>query len=140
MQNKFYNILVCGSIVYDCIMNFPGKFSDHILPDKVHILNVSFTLDKLAESYGGTGGNIAYNLALLGERPKLFGAAGADFEKYADWLKRHRVDIKNVKIADGQLTACCYIMTDRADNQITGFYPGGDGKIPLAPFIKGVNA
>lgn len=137
MQNKFNNILVCGSIVYDRIMNFPGKFSDHILPDKVHILNVSFTLDRLRESFGGTGGNIAYNLALLGERPKLFGAVGSDFEKYADWLKRNNVEIKNVKIAPNELTASAYIMTDQADNQITGFYPGPLGKLGAGPLLKG---
>jgi adenosine kinase len=112
-------------------MNFPGKFSDHILPDKVHILNVSFTLDRMSESFGGTGGNIAYNLALLGERPKLYGAAGADFEKYADWLKRNQVDIRGVKIANSEITASAYIMTDRADNQITGFYGGPKDKVSL---------
>ncbi|MDO8667763.1 MAG: carbohydrate kinase family protein [bacterium] len=128
MKNKFNSILVCGSIVYDRIMNFPGKFSDHILPDKIHILNVSFALDRLNESFGGTGGNIAYNLALLGERPKLLGAAGADFEKYADWLKKNNVNIKNVKLSN-QATASCYIMTDRADNQITGFYGGPNDTI-----------
>ncbi len=132
-------ILVCGSIVYDRIMNFPGKFSDHILPDKVHILNVSFTLDEFHESFGGTGGNIAYNLALLGERPKLFGAVGTDFEKYADWLKRNNVDIGQVKIVDGQATASAYIMTDRADNQITGFYGGPLGKLGAGPIVKGSN-
>jgi len=148
MNNGKSNILVCGSIVYDRIMNFPGKFSDHILPDKVHILNVSFTLNRLSESFGGTGGNIAYNLALLGERPKLYGVVGADFEKYADWLKGNRVDIKNVKIANEELTASAYIMTDRADNQIAGFYPGSKIQIPLTlparasqwqagPFVKG---
>lgn len=136
MPNKFNNILVCGSIVYDRIMNFPGKFSDHILPDKIHILNISFTLNRLTESFGGTGGNIAYNLALLGERPKLLGVAGADFEKYADWLKRNGVNIKNVKIANNELTASAYIMTDQADNQITGFYGGPKDKIPLTPFVK----
>ncbi|MDD4901190.1 MAG: carbohydrate kinase family protein [Patescibacteria group bacterium] len=140
MKNRktVHSILVCGSIVYDRIMNFPGKFSDHILPDKVHILNVSFTLDKMHESFGGTGGNIAYNLALLGERPTLFGAAGSDFEKYADWLKRHRVDISNVKIINDAATASCYIMTDRADNQIAGFYPGSKGPLsqPFPRFLR----
>lgn len=140
MANRKINntILVCGSIVYDRIMNFPGKFNDHILPDKIHILNVSFTLNRLSESFGGTGGNIAYNLALLGERPKLLGAVGSDFEKYGDWLKRNGVDITNVKIASKELTASAYIMTDRADNQITGFYPGPKELTPLPPFVKGV--
>lgn len=135
MTNKFNNILVCGSIVYDRIMNFPGKFSDHILPDKVHILNVSFALNKLTESYGGTGGNIAYNLALLGEKPRLFSAAGSDFEKYADWLKRNKVDIRGVKIDNSVATASCYIMTDQADNQITGFYCGSNMKTSPYPLL-----
>jgi adenosine kinase len=132
-----YNILVGGSIVYDRIMNFPGKFSDHILPDKIHILNVSFTLDKLNESFGGTGANIAYNLALLGERPKLFGTVGEDFSKYASWLKKNKVDISRVKMVKDILTSSCYIMTDQDDNQITGFY-GGSGAIPILPKLSGL--
>lgn len=124
MNKEINNILVCGSIVYDRIMNFPGKFSDHILPDKVHILNVSFTLNKVKESFGGTGANIAYNLALLGEQPKLLGAVGGDFSKYAEWLKKNKIDITNVKVVKDEMTASAYIMTDQADNQIAGFYPG----------------
>ncbi|MDP2736236.1 MAG: PfkB family carbohydrate kinase, partial [bacterium] len=124
MNNSKNNIIVCGSLAYDRIMDFPGKFSEHILAGKTHILNVAFTVNGIKESFGGTGGNIAYNLALLGEKPKLIGVAGSDFFKYAAWLKKNKVDISGVKAVKDELTAGAYIMTDQADNQITAFYPG----------------
>ena len=124
MNNKSNNILVCGSLVYDRIMDFPGRFRDHILPDKIHVLNVSFAINKLKESFGGTAGNIAYNLSLLGERPIILGLAGNDFFKYEQWLKRQNIDISLVKKDRGELTASAYIMTDKDDNQIAGFYQG----------------
>lgn len=137
MKNKFNNILVCGALAYDRIMDFPGKFSEHILAGKTHILNLSFTVNGVNESFGGTGGNIAYNLSLLGERPNLMAAAGKDFSKYKTWLKKNKIGLSGIKIAKTELTASAYIMTDRADNQITAYYPGTNIKIPLAPFIKG---
>jgi len=133
------NLVICGALAYDRIMDFPGKFSDHILAGKTHMLNLSFTVNGVKESFGGTGGNIAYNLALLGERPKIVAVAGRDFAKYAVWLKKNKIDISGVKIVKDELTASAYIMTDRADNQLTAFYPGpsassGRGaKTPLAP-------
>ncbi len=117
-------ILVSGSISYDRIMNFPGKFKDHILPEKIHILNVSFGIDRLKESFGGTGGNIVYNLSLLGEKPILLGVVGEDFYKYKKWLIRNKIDYSHVKQNNKSLTAGAYIMTDQDDNQITGFYGG----------------
>ena len=75
-------ILVSGSLAYDRIMDFPGKFVDHLLPDKLHILNVCFMVGGLKEKFGGTAGNIAYNLALLGEKPLILAAAGQDFDRY----------------------------------------------------------
>ena len=132
MNNKINNILVCGSLVYDRIMDFPGKFSDHILAGKTHILNVAFTVNAVLESFGGTGGNIAYSLVLLGEKPKLVAVAGRDFGKYRTSLKVNIIDLSGVKIVKDELTASAYIMTDRADNQITAFYPGAKDKIPLA--------
>lgn len=140
MANRKTNntILICGALAYDRIMDFPGKFSEHILPGKTHILNLSFTVNGIKESFGGTGGNIAYNLALLGEKPKLVAVAGKDFSKYATWLKKNKIDITGVKIVKTELTASAYIMTDKADNQITAFYPGSKIQIHLAPFIKGV--
>lgn len=138
MTNKIKNknILVCGSLAYDRIMDFSGKFSDHILTGKTHILNLSFTVNGVKESFGGTGGNIAYNLALLGARPKIIAAAGKDFGKYAAWLKKNKIDISGVKIVKNELTASAYIMTDQADNQITAYYPGSKIQPTPAPFIK----
>lgn len=129
--------MVCGALAYDRIMDFPGKFSDHILAGKTHILNLSFTVNGVKESFGGTGGNIAYNLALLGERPKIIAAAGKDFSKYAAWFKKNKIDITGVKIVKDELTASAYIMTDRADNQITAFHPGSKIQITLTPLAKG---
>ena len=136
MKNKINNILVCGSLAYDRIMDFPGKFSDHILAGKTHILNLSFTVNDVKESFGGTGGNIAYNLALMGERPQIIAAAGKDFGRFQQWLKKNKIDIIGVKIVKNELTASAYIMTDKDDNQITAFYPGNKIQIPLTPFIK----
>lgn len=117
-------VLVSGSLAYDRIMNFPGKFKEHILPDMIHILNVCFVISELKEGFGGTAGNIAYNLSLLGERPKLLAVAGDDFAKYEKWLKRTKVDISKVKTIKGELTAGAYIVTDKDDNQITAYFPG----------------
>lgn len=117
-------IVVTGSIAYDYIMVFPGKFRDHILPEKMHILSVSFLVDSLKRLRGGTAANIAYNLALLGERPTLLGAVGEDFGEYRQWLDGHGVDTSTVKTISGEFTSSCFINTDLQDNQITAFYPG----------------
>ena len=85
------NILVSGSLAYDRIMDFPGKFSDHILPDKIHMLNVCFMINGLTENFGGTAGNIAFALSLLGERPTILATAGRDFEPYRNWLTSHNI-------------------------------------------------
>jgi adenosine kinase len=122
MKNK--KIVVCGSLAYDRIMDFPGKFEDYILPDKIHILNISFTINRLKESFGGTAGNISYNLSLLGEKPILITAAGTDFAKYKKWLKKNKIDTAKIKLDKKELTASAYIITDQSDNQIAGFYPG----------------
>jgi len=118
------NILVSGSLAYDRIMDFPGKFSDHILPDKVHVLNVCFMIDSLRENFGGTAGNIAYTLSLLGESPTIIATAGRDFEPYRDWLAKSRIATEHIKIIDEELTAGAYITTDKSDSQITAFNPG----------------
>ena len=117
-------IFVTGSIAYDYIMVFPGRFRDHILPDKMHVLSVSFLVDSLTRRRGGTGANIAYNLGLLGERPVLVGTVGEDFGEYRAWLESHGVDCRTVKVIAGEHTASCFINTDLQDNQITAFYPG----------------
>ncbi len=117
-------ILVSGSIVYDRIMVFPGFFKDHILPEQTHILNVSFTLERTDESFGGTGGNIAYNLALFKEPVALLGLVGHDFGPYQKWLAKNKIDTSKIKKDKKIATASAYIMTDKADNQLTGFFPG----------------
>ncbi|MDD4271860.1 MAG: carbohydrate kinase family protein [Patescibacteria group bacterium] len=118
------NILVCGALAYDRIMDFPGKFSEHILAGKEHILNLSFTVNGVKKNFGGTGGNIAYNLAMLGERPKVVAVVGKDFAKYKKWLKKNKIDISGVKIAKDEMTAKFYVITDQDDNQISAYYPG----------------
>ncbi len=117
-------ILVSGSLAYDHIMDFQGHFQDHILPDKVHILNVSFLVNSLRKLRGGCAANIAYNLALLQERPLIVGTAGHDFEDYRKWLEQVGVDTSAIKIIPDEFTASCFITTDKSSNQITGFYPG----------------
>jgi len=117
-------IFVSGSLAYDRIMDFPGRFSDHILPDKIHVLNVCFTVNGLKEKFGGTAGNIAYSLALLGEEPIILAAAGKDFDRYETWLRERHLSLKGVRRIAEELTAGAYITTDKADNQITGFNPG----------------
>jgi adenosine kinase len=117
-------ILVTGSIAYDYIMVFPGRFRDHILADKMHVLSVSFLVDSLKRRRGGTGANIAYNVALLGERPVLVGTVGEDFSEYRHWLESHGVDLSGVRTIAEEHTASCFINTDLQDNQITAFYPG----------------
>jgi adenosine kinase len=117
-------IFVTGSIAFDYIMVFPGRFRDHILPDKMHVLSVSFLVDSLTRLRGGTGANIAYNLGLLKEHPVLVGSVGEDFADYRGWLESHGVDCGAVRVVAGDHTASCFINTDMQDNQITAFYPG----------------
>ena len=118
------NILVTGSLAYDYIMDFPGAFKDHILPDKLHCINISFLVDKLKKQRGGCAANIAYTMALLGERPRIVAAAGRDFTEYSAWLSEQGVDVSAILQANDEVTATCFITTDRSDNQITGFYVG----------------
>ncbi len=118
------NIIVSGSLAYDRIMDFPGHFSDHILPDKIHMLNVCFQVNGMKEKFGGTAGNIAYALTLMGEKPSIAAAIGYDYHRYFDWLKKNGISTENIRIVEEECTAGAYITTDKADNQITGFNPG----------------
>jgi adenosine kinase len=105
-------------------MNFPGYFQDHILPDKAHVISVSFLVDSMRKMRGGVGGNIAYNLALLGQRPLLFGAVGSDFAEYEALLTERGVDTSHLLKVDAEFTASCFINTDQANNQLVAFYTG----------------
>lgn len=117
-------IIVCGSLAYDRIMDFPGHFSDHILPEKIHMLNVCFQINGVVEKFGGTAGNIAYALRLMGQRPEISASIGRDYHMYLEWLKKNGISTRLIRIVEEELTACAYITTDQADNQITGFNPG----------------
>ncbi len=118
------SIYVSGSLAFDRIMDFPGRFADHILPEKIHILNVCFQINGLRENFGGTAGNIAYALGLLGESAFVVATAGRDFESYRAWLAGHGLPDDHIDVHDDLLTAGAYITTDLADNQITAFNPG----------------
>jgi adenosine kinase len=118
------SLLVTGSIAYDRIAVFKDRFKDHILKGHVHNLNVSFTVEEMEVNHGGTGGNIAYNLALLGEKPILLGTVGTDSRSYTQALKRKKVNLSYIKKIPKRLTANATIMTDLDDNQITSFYMG----------------
>jgi len=117
-------IYISGSLAYDRIMNFPDRFSNHILPEKIHILNIAFTVDGLEEKFGGTAGNIGYGLALLGEKPLILATGGRDFGPYQAWLEKQGLPLTGVRLIAEELTAGAYITTDQTDNQITAFNPG----------------
>lgn len=116
--------LICGSMAYDTIMVFHDKFKDHILPEKIHILNVSFLVPVMRREFGGCAGNIAYNLKLLGESPLIMATVGHDFEPYANWLSQKGLSSEFIRILDDHYTGQAYITTDEDDNQITAFHPG----------------
>jgi adenosine kinase len=118
------DIVVTGSIAVDYLMSFPGYFKDHILPDKIDRLSVSFLVDGLTIRRGGCAANIAYNLALLGERPRLFATAGYDFGEYRQWLESRGVDCHAVVEVQDVATASFFVNTDRAGSQIASFYTG----------------
>ena len=115
--------LICGSIAYDNIMVFEDSFKNHILPDQIHILNVSFLVPELRREFGGCALNIAYNLKLLGEEPLPMGTAGRDFTPYQAWLEEHGIRQDHIKVLDDVFTAQAYITTDLEDNQIIVFHP-----------------
>ena len=117
-------ILICGSIAYDNIMVFSGRFKDHILPQQIHILNVAFLVPELRREFGGCAGNIAYNLKLLGSDPLVMGTVGDDSLLYVERLKRLGINLACVRQVPQTLTAQAFITTDLDDNQITAFHPG----------------
>jgi adenosine kinase len=118
-------IIVTGSIAFDYLMSFPGKFTEHILPEHLNRLSVSFLVDTMEKRRGGCGPNIAYTLALLGERPFLMATAGEDFGEYRTWLEAAGIDTSLVKQIPGKFTASFFCSTDQTNNQIASFYTGG---------------
>jgi len=117
-------IVVTGSLAYDYIMDFPGYFKDHVLPEKTHMLSVSFLVDSMRKLRGGVAGNVAYNLTLLGERPLIAATVGHDFAEYRAWLTNQGVDTCGLVEIEHEFTSSCFINTDRANNQIVAFYAG----------------
>jgi adenosine kinase len=115
---------ICGSFAFDTIMVFQDKFANHILPEQVHILNVSFQVPEMRREFGGCAGNIAYNLKLLGGDALPVGTVGRDFTAYEAWLNRCEIDCRYVVEIPDSYTAQAFIITDLADNQITAFHPG----------------
>ena len=116
--------LICGSFAYDNIMVFPDHFKNHILPDKVHMLNVCFMVPEMRREFGGCAGNIAFNLNLLGGKAIPMGTLGKDFDPYRYWMEKHKLDQTHLKIIDDEFTGQAFITTDLDDNQITAFHPG----------------
>ena len=117
-------VLCTGSIAYDYILTFKGRFKDHILLDKTHILNLSFLVDDLQKRRGGVAGNYAYNLALLGHPAAVLATAGSDAAEYRDWLVAHGIDCRGLRLLDGEISATGFTTTDMDDNQLTGYYGG----------------
>jgi len=121
------SVLICGSLAFDTITNFPGRFAQQIMPDKVHMLNVSFLVPTMRREYGGCAGNIAYTLKLLGGQPLVMAALGNDGGDYLKRLEGWGLDTSLVLRAEDTYTAQCTIITDEDNNQITAFHPGAMG-------------
>lgn len=118
------NIIVTGSLGYDYIMNFSGRFADRIMPEKLHQISLSFLVDKLTKQFGGTAGNVAYSMKLLGLEPFIMAPAGNDFAPYKAFLKSHKVKDTYISIHKDTTTSSYFVMTDKDDNQIGSFYSG----------------
>jgi adenosine kinase len=125
-------IVVTGSLAYDYLMTFPGRFREHLLQDRMHRMTVSFLVDDMRRLRGGVGGNIAYSLALLGEHPLLVATAGDDFGEYRTALEAAGVDTSGVRLMPGTFTASCFINTDQDANQLVAFYAGALAHAQLA--------
>lgn len=123
-------ILVSGSLAYDYIFNFPGKFAEHIIPDKLHILNVSFLVENMRKGFGGIAGNIAYSLALLGSEVSILGIAGSDFSPYRVFLEKSNVDTRYIHTTNELFTSTAFGIADKKNNTIWGYYMGADTLSP----------
>lgn len=133
------SVVLTGSIAYDYLMSFPGHFGDHILPDKIHELSVSFLVDSMKKQRGGIAPNIAYSLALLGERPKIMATVGEDFEEYRRWLELNFIDTSAIIVIPDEFTASFFVSTDKNQNQIASFYTGAMAHAHMVSFRDHVN-
>ncbi|HUQ88907.1 MAG TPA: carbohydrate kinase family protein [Vicinamibacterales bacterium] len=134
-------LIVTGSIAFDYLMSFPGKFTEHFLPEHMHRVSLSFLVDSMDKRRGGCGPNIAYTIALLGEKPYLMATAGQDFNDYKAWMDAVNIDTSLVKVIDGKFCASFFCSTDQASNQIASFYTGamanaGELSMRTVPGIK----
>ncbi len=117
-------ILLTGSVAFDYLMSFPGSFRDHILPDKLQSISLSFLVDHMVKRRGGIAPNIAYTMALLGGKPRIMATVGDDFQEYRNWLEEHGIDTSSMIVIPGEFTASFFANTDRENNQIASFYTG----------------
>jgi adenosine kinase len=117
-------IIATGSIAYDYLMRFPGRFSEHLIPEQLHQVSLSFLVDEMTKHWGGVAANIAYTMAMMGLNPKLVGAVGRDFADYREWLEKVGVDTSTVSQIDEVFTASFFANTDLDNNQIASFYAG----------------
>ena len=131
--------LICGSIAYDTIMNFEGRFQDQILADQIHILNVAFLVPSMRREFGGCAGNIAYNHKLLGGEPVIMATVGGDAGSYFDQLAKYKISADHIRELPESFTAQAMITTDRDNNQITAFHPGAMGESHLNTVAEVIN-
>jgi adenosine kinase len=117
-------VVISASVAFDYLMSFGGSLADHIIPDKTHVISVSFLVDSLRKIHGGVAGNICYNLALLGVRPSIVGAVGSDFGSYMAEMIENGIDTSQLLVFDDSLTASAFMMADQVNNQVASFYPG----------------
>lgn len=139
------SIIITGSVAYDYLMSFPGRFSEHILPDQIHQVSLSFLVDSMRKRPGGVAPNIAYNLALLGEHPTVMATVGPDFGEYRTWLERKGVDTSAILEVEDEFTSSFFVTTDLDNNQIASFYIGAMGRADTLSFrdlgqIAGITA
>lgn len=130
------DILLTGSVAYDYLMTFPGLFSEQILPERVNSISLSFLVDSMSKVRGGIAPNIAYTMALLGERPRIMATVGEDFADYRAWLEAKGVDTSLMEVIPGEFTASFFATTDKASAQIASFYPGAMGQSAIQSIKK----
>ncbi len=134
VKGKEMSIIITGSVAYDYLMSFPGRFSEHILPDQIHQVSLSFLVDSMRKQRGGCAPNIAYSLALLGERPTIMATVGQDFEEYRASLDAVGVDTSAIATVKDEFTSSFFVNTDEENNQIASFYIGAMGKADMLSF------